>query len=248
MSSGKKRESLRGLLKVPFRRQKSRSPSPSPTPASPSGLACSNTPPGSPNPQSLATSGPVRNKAFQKAIQEYIDNLPDDDKMAFQSATDVMERIGELQKDKSRTSSSHPCQVQRVQKVLQCVKLFLVSVAICIQQNPEISSLVVGGLNCILTVSTYLSIPSSVDTGFFDIIKNRQNNHLLVIKLINFSIGQLALGYIGFFENLIEMMGRIGDHLTYLTEYATDSTFEASEGVHKVSPMYCEFIVSPIGL
>ena len=33
-------------------------------------------------------------------------------------------------------------------------------------------------------------------------------------------IGQLALGYIEFFENLIDMMNRIGDHLTYLSKYA----------------------------
>ena len=167
MSSGKKLESFRGLLKVPFRRQKSRSPSP--TSASTSRLALSNIPAITPVPQSVFQ--PVRNKAFQEAIQEYIDNLSDDDKTAFQSATDVMERIGELQKDKSCTSNSQPSQMQKVQKVLECVKLFLGSVVICIQQNPEISSLVVGGLNCVLTVSTYLFIPPSVHKVFFDIIK-----------------------------------------------------------------------------
>ena len=110
----------------------------------------------SPTPQSPTISAPVKNQAFQTAIQEYLDNLSDDDKVAFQSATDVMQMLGGLQQGKSRISSSHTTRVQKVQKVLQCVKQFLGSIAICIQHSPEISSLVVGGLNCILTVSTYL--------------------------------------------------------------------------------------------
>ena len=99
----------------------------------------------------LPTLVPVKNEAFQNAVQEYVDHLSDGDKNAFQSATDIMERLGELQQDKPRTSTSH---MQKVQKVLQCVKQFLVSTAICIQHSPEISSLVVGGLNCVLTVRT----------------------------------------------------------------------------------------------
>ena len=107
-----------------------------------------------PNPQSLTISIPVKNVAFHKAIQQCVDNLSDDDKEAFQSAKNVMERLGELQQRKPRTSSSHITHMQRVQKVLHCLKRFLESTAICIQHHPEISSLVVGGLNCILMVST----------------------------------------------------------------------------------------------
>ena len=106
------------------------------------------------NSQSLAIPVPEKNGAFQKAVQEYINNLSDDDKAAFQSATDVMEKLGEMQQAKSRVSSSHNTRVQKVQKVLQCVQRFLGSIAICIQHSPEISSLVVGGVHCILMVST----------------------------------------------------------------------------------------------
>ena len=102
--------------------------------------------------QSLAIAVPLKNEAFQKAIQVYLDNLSNDDKIAFQSATDVMEKLGEFHQGNARNSSSH---IQKAQKVLQCVKQFLGSVAICIQHHPEVSSLVVGGLNCILTVSLY---------------------------------------------------------------------------------------------
>ena len=110
----------------------------------------------SPNSQSLAISVPVKNEAFGKALQEFVDNLSDDDKVAFQSDTDVMLVLEEL--GKSRISRSHTPLMQKVQKVLQCVQQFLGSVAICIQHSPEISSLVVGGLNFVLTVSTYLLI------------------------------------------------------------------------------------------
>ena len=187
MSSSRKSKRVQKfgeLLKAPFRRNKSRSPSPSPIPTQ---SASSNTPTNPPNTTllnattSVATSSsaltgpvstggqssnlqsptisvPVKNEAFQKALQEYIDALSDDDKVAFQSSTDVIEKLGELQQDKSRISSSHPTLVQKVHKVLQCMQLFMGSIAICIQHHPEISSLVVGGLNCILTVSNYLLI------------------------------------------------------------------------------------------
>ena len=108
------------------------------------------------NPQSLAISVPETNEVFQMVIQEYIDKLSDDDKRAFQSATDVMDKLGgALQQGKSRITGSHTTRMQKVQKVMRCVKQFLVSIAMCIQHHPEIFSLVVGGLNCILTVSIY---------------------------------------------------------------------------------------------
>lgn len=162
------------LLKTPFRHNRSKSLSASPIsilrPASPDTAILSNVIAGSSastlaglvhatedqslDPQPPTSSVLVKNEAFQKAIQEYIDNLSDDDKVAFQSATDVMEKLGDLQQSNSRNSSSHSTCTRKVQKVLQCMKQFLGSTAICIQHHPEITSLVVGGLNCILTVST----------------------------------------------------------------------------------------------
>ena len=106
------------------------------------------------NPQPLVIPVLVKNEAFQQAIQEYINQLSDDDRLAFQSATDVMEKLEELQQRKPNTFTFHSTRIQKVQKVLQCLKQFMGSIAICIQHSPQISSLVVGGLNCILTVST----------------------------------------------------------------------------------------------
>ena len=89
---------------------------------------------------------------LQKAIQKYVETLLDDDKEAFQSAPEIIERLQEMQSNgKSLISSSLTA---RVEKVLQCVKNFMGSLGIFIQHSPEISSLVVGGVNCVLTVGT----------------------------------------------------------------------------------------------
>ena len=94
----------------------------------------------------------MRDETLQQAIQEYVGKLSDDDKAAFKSAPDIMERLQEMQGNgKSLISSSL---TTRVEKVLQCVKGFMGSLVIFIQQSPEISSLVVGGVNCVLMVST----------------------------------------------------------------------------------------------
>ena len=104
------------------------------------------------NQKSPMTPVPVKSEAFKKAIQKFVDSLSGDDKTAFQTSSDIMERLQAMQCDQnSRISSSL---TMRVRKVLKCVSHFMGSIAIFIQSNPEISALVVGGVNCILTVST----------------------------------------------------------------------------------------------
>ena len=98
---------------------------------------------------SHASASPM-DESFQKAIQEYMEKLSDDDKTAFLSAPNVIERLQEMQYKPLISSSL----TARVEKVLQCVKGFMGSLGIFIQHSPEISSLVVGGVNCILTVGT----------------------------------------------------------------------------------------------
>ena len=95
---------------------------------------------------------PPEGGALQKAMQEYVSKLSDDDKEAFKSAPDIIGRLQEMQcNSKSPISNSL---MTRVERVLQCIKNFMGSLAIFIQQSPEISSLVVGGVSCILTVGT----------------------------------------------------------------------------------------------
>lgn len=89
-------------------------------------------------------------EALQKAIQKYLNTLSDEDKAAFQSAPDIIEHLHKMQCNRKPTIPDSL--TTRVEKVLQCVRGFMGSLAIFIQHNPEISSLVVGGVNCILTV------------------------------------------------------------------------------------------------
>ena len=104
-----------------------------------------------------------KDEALQKAIQ-YVEKLSDDDKTAFQSAPDIIEHLQEMRcNGKSLISGSL---TTRVEKVLQCVKSFMGSLPIFIQHSPEISSLVVGGINCILMVgrsSTYFLSSKNLD-------------------------------------------------------------------------------------
>ena len=93
---------------------------------------------------------PAKDEALQTAIQEYAEKISSDDKAAFISAPDIIKRLQEMQcSSKSRISSSL---ITRVERVLQCIKHFMSSLKTFIQHSPEISSLVVGGVNCILTV------------------------------------------------------------------------------------------------
>lgn len=101
-----------------------------------------------------------KNMAFERAVEVILQrhvNLSNDDKAAFQSASgvDVMEKLREAQHGASRISDS----LTRVQKVLECVNRFMGPLAIFSQRSPEISSLVVGGLNCILVVRTPQFLP-----------------------------------------------------------------------------------------
>ena len=94
----------------------------------------------------------MEDETLQQAIQEYLETLSDDDKAAFRSAPDIMERLQEMQRNGKFLISNSL--TNRVEKVLQCVKSFMGSLTVFIQHSPEISSLVVGGINCILTVGS----------------------------------------------------------------------------------------------
>ena len=99
-----------------------------------------------------ASPVPVKDEVLQMTIHQYIAKLSPDDKEAFQSAPDIIEHLRKMQQEsKSPISSSLTA---RVEKVLQCIKYFMSSLSIFIQHHPEVCSLVVGGVNCILTVST----------------------------------------------------------------------------------------------
>lgn len=128
-----------------------------PTPRPPS------TPPDVPgahasNPETPTATAPATNEAFQIAIQAFInDRLPADVKKDFQSASEIMQTLQMMQAHRSRPGNTMHISSSvsdRVKKVLEGLRHFTGSVAICVQHSPEISSLVIGGVNCILVVRT----------------------------------------------------------------------------------------------
>ena len=88
---------------------------------------------------------------MQKAIQKYVNTLSNEDKEAFRSAPDIIEHLQKLQCNRNNLIPRYL--MSRVEKVLQCIKTFMGSLSFFSQQSPEMS-LVVGGVNCILTVGT----------------------------------------------------------------------------------------------
>ena len=93
-------------------------------------------------------------EALQKAIQQYLDALSDEDKAAFQSAPDIIEQLQKMQRNRKPTISYSL--TVRVEKVLQRIQCFMGLFSIFIQKSSEISSLVIGGVNCILTVGNFV--------------------------------------------------------------------------------------------
>ena len=103
------------------------------------------------DPQSPVVLVPAKNETLEKAIRAYIDDkLSAGVKNDFIFASDIMEKLQEMQYYQSGSDgkthiSSSIC--ARVKQVLECLRD-------CIRYTPEISSLVIGGVNCILAVRT----------------------------------------------------------------------------------------------
>lgn len=180
MSSHKTSEKVKDILKI--RHKRSRSPAPIASPrqksshtsanAPESNVSCnvvSGSPLGASTSQGIASSSrhsrlaqivgdkpsypqqrPLsrsdRIGAFERAVavslKERIDGLSDDYKTAFQSATDVTEKLSGLQQGEPFASDL----IVRVQTVQE-------SFAIWVQHTPDIYSIVVGGLNYVMTVT-----------------------------------------------------------------------------------------------
>lgn len=62
-----------------------------------------------------------------------------------------MDHIHAMDKENAKSSLSRSFGV-RIGNILQFVKRFFTSVGTCVQFKPEISPLVIGGLNCVLSV------------------------------------------------------------------------------------------------
>ncbi|MCJ1348246.1 hypothetical protein MMC31_006477 [Peltigera leucophlebia] len=96
-----------------------------------------------------------RNFAFTDALQQHLAKLSPDEKSAFRTshqtltAESILVKVRDYDRDRNHDSNSRRC-AEQVEKSLRILSQFLKSIAIAIQSNPEISSLIVGGVRFIL--------------------------------------------------------------------------------------------------
>ena len=98
-----------------------------------------------------------RNAAFADALQQHVLKLSPVESAAFrashQSLTpeSILVKVKAYDQAHNRGSASRKC-AEKVDKSLRILNQFLASIAIAIQSNPDLSSLIVGGLRCIVDV------------------------------------------------------------------------------------------------
>ncbi|OJD26052.1 hypothetical protein ACJ73_02567 [Blastomyces percursus] len=94
------------------------------------------------------------NESLKLAVEEYIKGLTPAEKAAFRygpSEDDLLARAAKLD-DEHKGISSFRAHTQKIAKVLQLCNQFMPSVTIGIQANPDISSIVVGGVRLVLDI------------------------------------------------------------------------------------------------
>lgn len=109
----------------------------------------------------LATSSATadgKNQALQKAIEEYIDTIPLEERQSFlaaaQTATDsiVLEVVRRHDREHAKQSSFRPYSTS-VSRFLSCIGRFVEAIAIGISANPNVASIVVGLARGLITVA-----------------------------------------------------------------------------------------------
>jgi hypothetical protein len=103
------------------------------------------------------TSAP-RNQALELAIKRHLDKIPDVEKEAFREAAKTIDEKSLLSMARScderhQQSSAFRPQAERLSKFLGLLNRFMEGVAIGIQSNPEISSIVVGAVRVFINVA-----------------------------------------------------------------------------------------------
>jgi hypothetical protein len=106
----------------------------------------------------VTTTVAPRNQALELAIKRHLDKIPDVEKEAFREAAKTMDEKGLLSMARScderhQQSSAFRPQAERLSKFLGLLNRFMEGVAIGIQSNPEISSLVVGAVRVVINVA-----------------------------------------------------------------------------------------------
>ena len=109
-------------------------------------------------PLSQAPTTAPRNRALALAIQRQLDKIPDNEKEAFRVAAKTMDEnnllaVARSLDEQHQYSSTFRPQAERIAKFLEFLNRFMRGVAIGIQSNPEISSIVVGAVGVVLDIA-----------------------------------------------------------------------------------------------
>lgn len=89
--------------------------------------------------------------ALRNAIDERVATIPEQDRASFQTAGDIMHKISAMDAKYGQSSFSRDFGT-RIERLLHTVKNFVAIVGPCVQSIP-LASIVVGGLNAVLSVS-----------------------------------------------------------------------------------------------
>ena len=110
------------------------------------------------SPLSQAPTTAPRNRALALAIQRQLDKIPDNEKEAFRVGAKTIDEnnllaIARSLDEQHQHSSPFRPQAERIAKFLEFFNRFMRGVAIGIQSNPEISSIVVGAVRVVLDIA-----------------------------------------------------------------------------------------------
>ncbi|MCJ1348209.1 hypothetical protein MMC31_006440, partial [Peltigera leucophlebia] len=118
----------------------------------------------------------LRNAAFAEALQQHLLKLSPIESATFrashQSLTpeNILLKVKAFDQAHNRGSASRKC-AEKVDKSLRILNQFLASIAIAVQSNPEVSSLIVGGLRFIVDlavnyVTFFMKLTDMIDELF----------------------------------------------------------------------------------
>jgi ankyrin repeat domain-containing protein 50 len=104
------------------------------------------------------TTAAPKNQGLELAIKRHLEKIPDAEKEAFREASKTMDEDNLLSMAQScdeshQQSSAFRPQAERLSKFLELLNRFMDGVAIGIQSNPEISSIVVGAVRVVINVA-----------------------------------------------------------------------------------------------
>jgi ankyrin repeat domain-containing protein 50 len=104
------------------------------------------------------TTAAPRNRALELAIERHLDKIPDAEREVFREAAKMMDEKSLLSMARScderhQQDSAFRPQAERLSKFLELLNRFMDGVAIGVQSNPEISSIVVGAVRVVINIA-----------------------------------------------------------------------------------------------